>query len=623
MLISRFSVRTIIAFVHDIATVIMVWWLAYFFRFNFSIPPYYFEQFLEILPWIVPVQAGIFLWFGLYRGLWRYASFPDLKRIFLAVIFGTLTVLLMLWLLGMLYGVPRSVIILAPILLLLTMCGSRLMYRAWKERRWYGSGKRVLVLGAGSTAMSLVKDLAKSPDWHVVGMLDDNPKKLGTRLQGVSVLGKINDLPNWVQKLDVAHVIIAMPSASRRAHRHALEVCSSIGIKAMTVPSYVDVISGKTKISQIRDVELDDLLGRAPVVLDDEGLHGLLTGKTILVTGAGGSIGSELCRQIMPFKPDRLVLLELNEYALYNIEEEFSARFPEIRMSFVIGDVKDQARLLQLFGQFQPAVVFHAAAYKHVPLMENDNAWQAVLNNVKGTYVLAHTAIDFGVEKFVLVSTDKAVNPVNVMGASKRLAEMVCQALQQYVHHSAKTEVPGERKNTCFVMVRFGNVLGSTGSVIPKFRSQIAKGGPITITHPDITRYFMSISEAAQLVLQAGSMGGMKGGGEIFVMDMGDPIKIVDLAKDLIRLSGLSDEDLKIVYSGLRPGEKLYEELLAADENTLPTPHAKLRITQVRQFDEQWLFALIAWLDKDSVLSDKEVRQQLAKWVPEYSSDKY
>ena len=622
MFVNRFSVRTIIAFVHDFATVIMVWWLAYFFRFNFSIPPYFLAQLLEILPWIVPVQAGIFLWFGLYRGLWRYASLPDLKRIFFAVILGTLAVLLILWLLGMLYGVPRSVIILAPMLLLLTMCSSRLMYRAWKERRWYGSGKRVLVLGAGSTAMSLVKDLASSPDWHVVGMLDDNPKKLGARLQGISVLGKINDLPNWVQKLDVAHAIIAMSSAPRIAHRHALEMCSAIGIKAMTVPSYVDVISGKATISQIRDVELDDLLGRALVVLDDEGLHGLLAGKTILVTGAGGSIGSELCRQIMSFKPARLVSLELNEFALYSIEEEFRSRFPDISMSFVISDVKDQARLAQIFTQFHPAVVFHAAAYKHVPLMENENTWQAVLNNVKGTYTLARTAIDFGVEKFVLVSTDKAVNPVNVMGASKRLAEMVCQALQQFVLHSAKNGLPGEKKNTCFVMVRFGNVLGSTGSVIPKFRSQIAKGGPITITHPDITRYFMSISEAAQLVLQAGSMGGMKGGGEIFVLDMGDPVKIVDLAKDLIRLSGLSDEDIKIVYTGLRPGEKLHEELLAEDENTLPTPHVKLRITQVRQFDEQWLFALIAWLDKGDVLSDEKVRQQLAKWVPEYSSDK-
>lgn len=622
MFISRFSVRTIIAFVHDVTAVIIAWWLAYFFCFNFSIPSYYLAPLLEILPWAVPVQAGIFLWFGLYRGLWRYASFPDLKRIFLAVILGALTVTLLLWLLGMLDGVPRSVIFLKPMLLLLIMSGSRLVYRAWKERRLYSfgsnGGKLVLVLGAGSTAMSLVKALATSKDWHIVGMLDDNPRKLGTRLHGIRVLGKIDDLPHWVQKLNVAHAIIAMPSAPRRAHRHALEMCSAIGIKAMTVPSYADVISGKTTISQIRDVELDDLLGRAPVVLDNEGLHGLLTGKTILVTGAGGSIGSELCRQIMPFKPDRLVLLELNEFALYNIEEEFRANYPDINMSFVIGDVKDQARLTQLFTQFRSAVVFHAAAYKHVPLMENDNAWQAVLNNVKGTYVLARTAIDFGVEKFVLVSTDKAVNPVNVMGASKRLAEMVCQALQQFVLHSAKNCVPGEKKETCFVMVRFGNVLGSTGSVIPKFRHQIARGGPITITHPDITRYFMSISEAAQLVLQAGSMGGMKGGGEIFVLDMGDPVKITDLAKDLIRLSGLSDDDIKIVYSGLRPGEKLHEELLAADENTLPTPHDKLRITRVRQFDEQWLFALIAWLDSDNVLSDKKVKEQLAKWVPEY-----
>ncbi len=623
MFASKFGIRTLIAFVHDFTAVIAAWWFAYLFCFNFKIPSFYLAPLLEILPWVVPIQAGTFLWFGLYRGLWRYASLPDLKRIFLAVILGTLIVSLVLRVLGFLDGVPRSVIFLAPMLLLLLMGGSRLMYRAWKERRLYSlenyEGKLVLILGTGSTAMSLVKDLARSRDWHVVGMLDDDPRKLGTRLHGIRVLGVIDDLPHWVQKLNVGHVIIAMPSASRRIHRHALEMCSSIGIRAMTVPSYVDLISGKTTISQIRDIELDDLLGRAPVVLDNEGLHGLLTGKTILITGAGGSIGSELCRQIVAFKPGRLVLLELNEFALYKIQEEFQSSFPEISMSFVIGNIKDRARLVQLFEQFHPAVVFHAAAYKHVPLMENDNAWQALSNNVMGTYILARTAIDFDVEKFVLISTDKAVNPISIMGASKRLAEMVCQALQQYVSSAKKNDQDGKTYKTCFVMVRFGNVLGSAGSVIPKFREQIARGGPITVTHPKMTRYFMSIPEAAQLVLQAGLMGGDKGGGEIFVLDMGDPVKIVDLAADLIRLSGLGEEDIRIVYSGLRPGEKLHEELLAANESTLPTHHAKLRIAQASQVDEQWLTELITWFDEHPVLSDAEVRCELSTWVPEYS----
>ena len=349
-------------------------------------------------------------------------------------------------------------------------------------------------------------------------------------------------------------------------------------------------------------------------------MHGLLTGKVILVTGAGGSIGLELCRQLAAFEPNRIVFLELNEFALYSIQEEFLSRFPDMAMSFVIGDIKDHARMTQLFTQFRPSVVFHAAAYKHVPLMEQENACQALLNNVLGTHVLAQVAISFGVEEFVLISTDKAVNPVSVMGASKRLAEMVCQALQQSITKNAKLDQKNQSKQTCFVMVRFGNVLGSTGSVIPKFREQIAKGGPITITHPDMTRYFMSIPEAAQLVLQAGLMGGTKGGGEIFVLDMGDPVKIVDLANDLIHLSGLGEDDVRIVFSGLRPGEKLHEELLAASENTFPTLHQKLRIAQARQVDEQWLSELIAWLGKITVLSDQEVRDQLAKWVPEYTT---
>jgi FlaA1/EpsC-like NDP-sugar epimerase len=634
------NIRTIIAFVHDIAAAIIAWWLAYLFRFNFDIPPLYLTSLKEILPWLVPIHAAVFLWFGLYRGLWHYASLPDLKRILFAVLASAAVVPLALFMVLRLEGVPRTVPLLAPILLLFIMCGSRLAYRSWKEHRLYGQNKTegnlVLVLGAGDAAITLLKELTRSVQWKVVGLLDDDPAKRGLMLHGFKVLGHIDELPVITHRLGVRHAIIAMtsfvsdrrlsirsnrdrrkPDRLRRDRRRALEICAVAGIKAFTIPSYDDLISGKVTVSQIRTVEPEDLLGRDPVVLDTEGLHDLLAGKTILITGAGGSIGSELCRQILKFGPGRLVLLELNEFALYSVEQELQSNFPHIPMAFAIGDVKDKARLGQIFSRYKPAVVFHAAAYKHVPLMELENAWQAVLNNVLGTYVLAQAATEHGVEKFVLISTDKAVNPTNVMGASKRLAEMVCQAVQQCASRSlpsgSRLHVPG------FVMVRFGNVLGSAGSVIPKFREQIEKGGPITVTHSEITRYFMSIPEAAQLVLQAGLMGGNNGGGEIFVLDMGEPVKIADLARDLIRLSGLSENEIQIVYNGLRPGEKLYEELLADDESTLPTPHPKLRIVQARQIDKQWLNDLLAWLHEHPVLSDEEVKQELKKWVPEYS----
>ncbi len=622
MFVSKIDYRTIIAFTHDFVAVGVAWWIAYLFRFNFDIPSSVSVVLISTLPWIVLTQTSFFLWLGLYRGVWRYASLPDVKRIVIAVLMGTLCVLVMLGLLNQFESIPGSVIILAPLLLLLIMGSSRLIYRAWKERRLYSlesyEAKLVLVIGAGRTGINLTKDLARSREWHVVGMLDDNPRKFGTRLQGVRVLGKIKELPEWVQKLNVGHVIIAIPSVSHRIYRQALEMCSELGVKVMTVPSYSDLISGKAVVSKIREIELDDLLGREPVVLDNDGLHGLLSDQVILVTGAGGSIGSELCRQLMVFKPDRIVFVELNEFALYSVQEEFVARFPEAKLTFVIGDIKDEPRMTQLFSQFRPTVVFHAAAYKHVPLMEEGNGCQALLNNVWGTYVVAKVAINFGVKKFVLISTDKAVNPISIMGATKRLAEMVCQALQQSNTCDLKNNLSESICKTCFVMVRFGNVLGSTGSVIPKFRDQITKGGPITVTHPDMTRYFMSIPEATQLVLQAGLMGGVEGGGEIFVLDMGSPVKIVDLAKDLIRLSGLTEEDIHIEFTGLRCGEKIHEELLSSDENALPTPHEKLRIAQARQVDEKWLEYLVSSLENVTVLSDLEVQEYLAKWVPEY-----
>ena len=354
-------------------------------------------------------------------------------------------------------------------------------------------------------------------------------------------------------------------------------------------------------VSQLRPIELDDLLGRDPVVLDDAGLHDLLSGKIVMVTGAGGSIGSEMCRQIARFSPSLLVLFESSEYALYMIEQELKQSFPELHFVSLVGDVRDAARVNEVMQQHLPGVLFHAAAYKHVPLMEENNAWQAIRNNVLGTWTVAQAAQRLGVARFVMISTDKAVNPTNVMGASKRLAEMVCQALQPY----------GAMR---FVMVRFGNVLGSTGSVIPAFRAQIARGGPVTVTHPDITRYFMSIPEAAQLVLQAALMGQ---GGEIFVLDMGEPVKIVDLAKDLIRLSGFTEDEIRIEFTGLRPGEKLYEELLTDSEHTLPTPHPKLRIAQAGRVDADWLAPLLDWVTA-TTMPDDAVRTALKQWVQEY-----
>lgn len=602
------TTKTLLAMLHDLVAIGLAWILAYLLRFNLVPPANFIEEIWHTLPWILLLQGSVFWLFGLYRGVWRYASMHDLRRIALAVALSAALIPMAFWMLRFNVVIPRTVLLLDPMLLILLMGGSRLLYRMWKEKLLIGgvalSGEPVLILGAGDAAVALSKELQRSLAWHAVGFLDDNAGKHGRLLNDIKVLGALNTLPHWKRALDVRQAIIAMPSASHQQRRYAIDLCTQHGIKVLTVPSFDDLMSGRVAVSQLRPVELDDLLGRDPVELDDAGLHGLISGKVALVTGAGGSIGSELCRQIARFSPQMLVLLESSEFALYNIEQELAQTYPNLGKAFLAGDVRDAARIEEVFARWQPSVVFHAAAYKHVPLMERENAWQAVRNNVFGTWCVAKAAQRHGVGKFILISTDKAVNPTNVMGTTKRLAEIVCQGLQQ-------------PSGTHFIIVRFGNVLGSNGSVIPKFREQIAKGGPITVTHPEITRFFMSIPEAAQLVLQAGLMGQ---GGEIFVLDMGEPVKIVDLAKDLIRLSGLSDNDIRIEFSGLRPGEKLYEELLADSEHTLPTPHAKLRIAQARAADAGQLAELLTWV-RGQTQSDAQVKQALTRWVPEYTPD--
>jgi FlaA1/EpsC-like NDP-sugar epimerase len=586
--------RVLAAVLHDLVAAGAAWYFAYALRFNLEISPAYLGGMLQTLPWVVPLQGLVFWQFGLYRGIWRYASLPDLERILVAVGVSAAATAAVAY---AFFGggiVPRSVLVLDPLLLLLMMGGSRMAYRVWREHRIYGtaqsSGKPVLVVGAGDAAAMLLKELERSVEWRVVGLVDDDPAKQGRRMVGVKVLGKLAALPEVVKSAGADHAIIAMPSSSHTVRRRAAELCAAAGLKVLTVPSFDDLVSGKVTVSAIRRIELDDLLGRDAVELDSVGLQQLLAQSVVLVTGAGGSIGSELCRQIARFKPRLLVFLELNEFALYQIGQ--------------VGDVKDEARVEELLGRHRPDIVFHAAAYKHVPLMEDANAWQAVRNNVLGTHVMAAAAARHGARKFILVSTDKAVNPANVMGASKRLAEVVCQSLQQ----SAAMQ---------FVIVRFGNVLGSAGSVIPRFREQIARGGPVTVTHPEIIRYFMSIEEAAQLVLQAGAMGG---NGEIFVLDMGEPVKIADLARQMIRLSGFTEDEIRIAYTGLRPGEKLYEELLADGEHTMPTPHPKLRIAQARPAAAGICAEILGWLGPGAGVSPEEVREALRRWLPEYQA---
>jgi len=600
------NIRSFLVFAFDLAAVLVAWIGAFMLRFNLEWPRAFHAEIFYGALILMVVQLAACRWAGLYRGMWSFASLPDLRRLIRAVGVSVIAVLALAAFDGSWLLIPRSIVLLYPLLLIMMMGGGRIAWRLWKESRLLpvsdAERKPVVIVGAGTAGAMLLRELARSPDWKVVALVDDDRHKRGLELSGCRVEGATADLPVILRRHGARHVILAMPSASAEALQAVTRLATEAGAALFTIPGLAELMSGRVAINMMRPVRIEDLLGRESVRIDNDNVRDMLTGKRILVTGAGGSIGSELCRQLSRFEPACIVLLETSELALYMIEQWFGEHRPEVPIVRLAGDVKDESRMAQVFAEHRPQVVFHAAAYKHVPLMEVGNAWQAVRNNVLGTLVVARAARDAGADRFVLISTDKAVNPTNVMGATKRIAEMVCEVLQNG---------PG---TTRFHIVRFGNVLGSTGSVIPKFQAQIAHGGPVTVTHPEINRYFMSIPEAAQLVLQAAAMGQ---GGEIFVLDMGAPVKIVDLARNMIRLSGFTEDEIHIEFTGLRPGEKLYEELLADAEETLPTPHEKLRIARSRAVPDGLYDGVLTWLAQ-APQEDEAVRTGLKRWVPEY-----
>ncbi len=586
------------------------WNVTYLFRIGF-------DRWFDARPWydfwvmlgIIAVYLGLFALLRVPQSMWRFSGFGEVKRLTWACLGAGLACAAVV--MGLqLYGVPRSVLALHPLVTLMCVCMVRVAYRMLYEhsRAQITGGdkevRRALILGAGEAAKRLMAGI-HNQGWIVLGLLDDDPAKQGARIAGVPVLGPLEAVSDKGVRGAATHLIIALPGATAKQRRRAFELASVAGLPVLTVPSADELRVGNDNVQRLRDIEPEDLLGRESVQLDEQGIDTVLHGKTLLITGGGGSIGAELCRQVARYKPARLVLVELSEFNLYTIEQELSHRFPGLELVRLIGDVKDLAQLQRVFDAWRPQIVFHAAAYKHVPLMEEHNAWAALRNNTLGTYNAALASARASVERFVLISTDKAVNPTNVMGATKRAAEMVVSALA--------AEHPGTR----FMAVRFGNVLGSSGSVIPKFKEQIERGGPITVTHPEIIRYFMTIPEAARLVLQAAAIGES---GQVLVLDMGEPVKIVDLARDMIRLSGRSLDEIAITFSGLRPGEKLYEELLSDKDTTLPTTIARLRIAQLddRMANQATLEWLAGVADLGSGIDDADVRAALLRRVPEY-----
>lgn len=578
--------RRPVQFLADIVILSAAFLIAYVPSLNIQLGEFYFQTAITQLPFVVFIQFSSLFLVGAYSIIWRYVSLEDIKAFLKAALISGVILIAVRFLLSLttfsLWQVPISVILIDTLLAFGGLLGLRVLrrfvYEIGEKRQFTGVKRRIkrkatLFVGAGRIGAIAVKDVLGRADaeFEVRGFVDDDRRKKGGSVNGIKVLGTTDDLARLVDELNIEQIVIAIDQAQGKEIRRILDVCREIPVKARIVPSLHEIVHGRVQVSRIRDVEIEDLLGREPIQLDDKNLHEFLTDKVVMVTGAGGSIGAELVRQVAEYNPKLLLLVERAEFMLFQIERELTKDFPETHFFPLLADINDEPRMREIFAEFTPQVVFHAAAHKHVPLMET-NPTEAIKNNIFATKLIGELAGEFGVKDFVLISTDKAVNPTSVMGASKRIAEIVLQNLNQ-------------KHSTRFMAVRFGNVLGSAGSVVPIFREQIRKGEPITVTHKDMTRYFMTIPEASQLVLQAGALGR---GSEIFILDMGEPIKILDLAEDMIRLSGLEPyEDIDIIFTGIREGEKLFEELEITGENLLKTEHPKIFIGKIATYSSE------------------------------------
>jgi FlaA1/EpsC-like NDP-sugar epimerase len=559
--VSRYYILQILI---DIVLVGGAFTLAFLFRFDFGVPPAQLELLRTFILPVMGAKIVIFYFAGLYRRMWRYASVRDFYTVFWASVLGSLAVVIIVFFIYQ-GTLPRSVVALDGILTVVLIGGARFAVRGIRELRIKSilapAQKPVLIVGAGDTGEAILREMLNRPelDYHPVGLIDDDPEKQGQRIHGVKVMGTRQSLRELIKKYEIEEVIISMPTVSREVIRDIFFQCQKAGVKCKTLPGIYQIIGGTVRVEQIREVGIEDILGREPVKVDLKKFADYIAGKVVLVTGAGGSIGSELCRQISRLEPETLIGVDQGETSLFEIEQEL-LRESGFAFKSVIADIANHPRMEAILKEFRPSVIFHAAAYKHVPMMET-NLIEAIQNNLLGTKLLAEMAIQCGTDRFVFISTDKAVEPVSVMGTSKALTEKLVLTLAQGSH-------------TKFMIVRFGNVLDSSGSVVPIFKRQIARGGPVTVTHPKMTRYFMTIPEAMQLVIQAGAVGR---GGETFILDMGEPVSIVELARNMIRLSGFEPEkDIPIVFSGIRPGEKLAEKLYWDDEDVSPTKHEKI-----------------------------------------------